>query len=638
MSRSELAHLELLAEVDALVGRLNRWADDAPDWRPAEKCRALVRRLVDRAGSLRVRLEAPLVVATLGGTGAGKSALLNALLGAEVLRTGRSRPTTTRPTLVCRPDITPEMLGIDPAVVELIHRDLPALRNLVLVDCPDPDTTEEESLPSPFGRGAGGEGDNLSPKNVLSPRLPSPAPGNSNLARLRAILPHCDVLLVVATQQKYRSARVADELTAAARGARVVFVQTHADLDADVRDDWRQALGWNGSCTAIPGGDSATVAPTENPGHIFLVDSLSALDDARAGRQPRGEFADLLDLLTRRMAGAAANRIRRANFLDLMADTLDSCRRRIEEALPSVQKTQEAVEERRGLMARRIAARMQTELLTNRRQWENRLLGQAASRWGLSPFSLVLRIYQGLGGLLSGGLLYRTRTPAQMALWGAMEGTRTWRRWRRNRRAERGADRAAADAWDHAELRKAAIIVDGYVAEAGLDRRATRPDAVAAEAETAAAGFVARASADLESLVARLARRHTGWFTRWRYELMLAAMLGLILFRLGKNFFYDSWLATPRAPVSGLDFYLSAGFWLVLWCLLLLWAFCSRLRRGLRGAVASLAVDWQDPSSAAGLFAGVEEECRRVERFHRELEAMRSDVERLRRQVEKGEG
>ena len=83
--------------------------------------------------------------------------------------------------------------------------------------------------------------------------------------------------------------------------------------------------------------------------------------------------------------------------------------------------------------------------------------------------------------------------------------------------------------------------------------------------------------------MARLAQRHTGWFTRWRYEILLAAMLGLLLYRLGKNFFYDSWLAEHPAPVFGLDFYVSAGFWLVLWCLLLLWAFCSRLRRGLRG-------------------------------------------------------
>jgi len=116
MSRSELAHLEVLAEVDSLVERLNRWAKDVPAWQAAEKCRALVRRLIERAGSLRVRLDAPLVVATLGGCGTGKSSLVNALLGAEVVQAGRSRPTTMRPTLVCRPGLTPEMLGIDPAV------------------------------------------------------------------------------------------------------------------------------------------------------------------------------------------------------------------------------------------------------------------------------------------------------------------------------------------------------------------------------------------------------------------------------------------------------------------------------------------------------------------------------------------
>ena len=55
------------------MDRLNRWADDAPAWQPAEKCRALVRRLVERADGLRVRIEAPLVVATLGGTGTGKT-------------------------------------------------------------------------------------------------------------------------------------------------------------------------------------------------------------------------------------------------------------------------------------------------------------------------------------------------------------------------------------------------------------------------------------------------------------------------------------------------------------------------------------------------------------------------------------
>ena len=229
-----MEHLELLAEIDTLVERLKGWADGAPAWEPADVCRALVRRLVERTTALRVRLEAPLVVATLGGTGTGKSALVNALLGAEVVRTGRSRPTTMRPTLICRSDLTPEMLGIEPASVDLIQRDLPELAELVLIDCPDPDTTEDAQSRA------------------------------TNLARLRRILPHCDVLLVATTQQKYRSARVADELATAAAGARLVFVQTHADVDEDIRDDWRKSLERHYS-----------------PGRIFLVDSPAALAAAQ---------------------------------------------------------------------------------------------------------------------------------------------------------------------------------------------------------------------------------------------------------------------------------------------------------------------------------------------------------------------
>ena len=367
--------------------------------------------------------------------------------------------------------------------------------------------------------------------------------------------------------------------------------------------------------------------------HIFRVDSLRALADARAGLQPRGDFAELLDLLTRQMAGAAGNRIRRANFLDLTAEMLDACRSRIDEAMPQVLEVQAAVDEQRSLLAQRIAGEMRAELLANRRQWENRLLARTASRWGLSPFSLVLRLYQGIGGLFSGALLYRARTSAQMALWGALEGVRTWRKHRQSRQAEQGVHRATIGGFDSAELRKAAIIVDGYVAEAGLDRGAAQWETVVAEADLAAAGFVARVSAELESLVARLAQRRTGWFTRFCYETLLLAMLGLLLYRQGKNFFYDSWLAEHPLPVYGLNFYLSAGFWLVLWCLLLLWAFCRRLRRGLHGEIDRLAAGWQDGAAATGVFARVEGECRRAEGFRQDLDAIHADVDALRRQV-----
>ena len=118
---------------------------------------------------------------------------------------------------------------------------------------------------------------------------------------------------------------------------------------------------------------------------------------------------------------------------------------------------------------------MQAELLANRRQWENRLLAQTASRWGFSPFSLVLRVYQGIGGLLSGGRC--SIAPARRPKWpcGARsEGMRTWRKHRQTQQADRGVDRATAGGFDPAELRKAAIIVDGYVAEAGLEQSQSR--------------------------------------------------------------------------------------------------------------------------------------------------------------------
>ena len=89
MPPSELAHLELLAEVDSLVERLKRWADEAPDWQPAERCRALVRRLTERTASLRVRIEAPLVVAVFGGTGHGQER--------AGVRLGRGRRRADRP-------------------------------------------------------------------------------------------------------------------------------------------------------------------------------------------------------------------------------------------------------------------------------------------------------------------------------------------------------------------------------------------------------------------------------------------------------------------------------------------------------------------------------------------------------------
>ncbi|MFQ5734776.1 MAG: GTPase, partial [Planctomycetaceae bacterium] len=211
MTDSELEQLELLARVDELVERLARWAEPESAWEPMGRCRALVRRLLSRVETLRVRLEAPLIVAMFGGTGTGKSTLVNALVGQDCTKTGRQRPTTTKPVLIAHPETQLEACGLPLDDFEITRVNSPILRDIAIIDCPDPDTTEAETA-------------------------------GSNLERLHRLLPFCDVLIYTSTQQKYRSARVTDELGQAATGCRLLFVQTHADVDDDIRDDWRKRL------------------------------------------------------------------------------------------------------------------------------------------------------------------------------------------------------------------------------------------------------------------------------------------------------------------------------------------------------------------------------------------------------------
>lgn len=102
------------------------------------------------------RLDAPLLAVVGGSTGAGKSTLVNALLGAVVSRTGVLRPTTKSPTLVCHPGDR-EWFRTGPLLGGLVRSDddIPdsrALRvvateqlsaGLAILDAPDIDSVDD---------------------------------------------------------------------------------------------------------------------------------------------------------------------------------------------------------------------------------------------------------------------------------------------------------------------------------------------------------------------------------------------------------------------------------------------------------------------------------------------------------------
>lgn len=120
-------------------------------------------------GAAELAQEKPLLVALLmGGTGVGKSSLLNALAGGNVALASFTRPTTRDPVVYHHQSVPLERLPPELRKCRLVAHDRPALAQKILVDTPDLDSNEPE-----------------------------------NRDRLEAVLPLADVVLYVGSQEKY---------------------------------------------------------------------------------------------------------------------------------------------------------------------------------------------------------------------------------------------------------------------------------------------------------------------------------------------------------------------------------------------------------------------------------------------------
>ncbi len=594
----ELQQLAILAEIDELVLRVRRWLNDVPAWGPARKARSLVSKILDRVHSLRIRLESPLVVATFGGTGTGKSTLVNALIGQEASESGRQRPTTTMPILLVHPDIETTALGLDLSQFHVKKIDAPMLRDLIIIDCPDPDTSEA-------------------------------AESGSNLARLRSILPHCDVLLYVSTQQKYRSARIAEELSDAASGCRLVFVQTHAEQDSDVREDWRQSL-----------------APEYQVPDMFFVDSRRAF--AEQAQRPSGDFGRLLELLTNQLGASRRVAIRRANLMDLLEEALTVCRTDYDSELPEIQKLQEVLDQQRTKLRDTLTNQLRDELLVNQNLWERRLLSAVTNIWGFSPFSAVLRLYNGLGAFIASFSFFRARSSAQMALIGAVQGARWLKSRVEEQEAESSLERLASFGITDQQLQESRMVVSGYVHSAGIDSEefSDRRDMhqLRRRAATVESQFLGDARRGIDELIEQLAERNCSAMTRYRYEILLLLYLVFLIGRIGHNFFWSSFLAPivgkadHAEPLLTIDFYIPALIFLMMWSAMLVLSYTWRLRRGLSAEIHKLAQTMVETRILEGLFPSVDHVCQGVIDDDHRLSELLERTSRFRRELAEGVG
>ncbi|RLS84392.1 MAG: ATP-binding cassette domain-containing protein [Planctomycetota bacterium] len=136
------------AAFDLLVEALSRWAPSGPAWPPARRVKSEWEGVAPRLDKARLELSRVLVVGVVGGTGTGKSTLVNALAGSEVTTAGDvARPTTINPVVVAARDVDVSWLPLDAMQARLVRSDSPAVANIVLVDCPDPDTQSAAGTP-----------------------------------------------------------------------------------------------------------------------------------------------------------------------------------------------------------------------------------------------------------------------------------------------------------------------------------------------------------------------------------------------------------------------------------------------------------------------------------------------------------
>ncbi len=576
--QQELKEWQDRGVVVELVEGLKSWNDVELKWKPMQAVRHWFSHAMVRCEETVERIDQPLLIATYGGTGCGKSTLINALVGAEVSKSGRERPTTKKPQLICHEETDLSKFVLPVENLEITRHSHELLRQIVLIDCPDPDSSETSM-----------EG--------------------SNTARLKAILPHCDVLIFVTTQQKYRSAKVMEELLCWAAGCRFVFVQTHAEIDQDIRNDWRRLL------------EDYFIVP-----EIFLIDSVAAQRAVESVQSMPAEFARLLKTLSQPRGIDQRYALRLSNACEQMLQTVDLIEQELSGFEQPVAELQNQLAFQQQRLLNEMSSQLNNELTLSRGLWEQRLLSEVLSQWAMSPFSSMLRLYNSLGTLAASFGIMRARTTAHLAIIGAMQGLRWLGQQQQDQQAKDRIRQMQVTTLDEQLLQEVSIVIAGYAQSAGFSSITTHQETkvVSEHAVDLEQSFLVKATRMIDDIILNVAKEQTRFSVRVMYESLFLLYVGFVVARVGYNFFWESLWEHER--IMKLDFYIPAGIFFILWTGGLIMSYLHRSQKLLFSRLqqtTGLLSEMQLPPS---VFQNVRQQLQQAIAQHNDLRRLKSEL------------